>query len=132
MKLFEITYYISVTICSLLLFLYLIRPFGGILGFYYMLRDGLFVYQVGFRVIYLDSPPYRYIPAAQNLQLMNSLITIVYFVMLITCVLSLFTYKKNPMKKYKLGIISFIASLILIKGGSLLWSYLVKSYLRFN
>ena len=126
MKILKFSYYLSVSISFLILSLYLI--YGGVSTFYNVLKQGLFNYNVGFQVISLDSPSFDDTPAAQNLQLMNSIIGITYFLLLGMCVGSLFTYKRSPIKKYKLGIFAFLTALVLTFGGSILWRYLVKTY----
>lgn len=128
MKILKIIYYISVSLSCLILLLYLFIPYGGLSTIYNILKQGLFRYQVGLQVISLNAPAFDANPAAQNLQLMNSIIGITYFLLLGLCVGSLFILKRNPNKKYKVGIFAFITALFLTLGGSILWKYLVKTY----
>lgn len=96
-----------------------------------IIQSGL--YQIttksGYQVVSLDYPPLSNYPHAKNLRNLNSFIAFIYFASLLFCCLTPLFYRDNIKAKYKVGIICAITALIISFVGSIIWRYLVTTYL---
>jgi len=133
MKTLKFSYYISLAICIIQLLAHLCAPFGGPLTIWDMMTHGLFEVTTkataGDRVIFLNHPPYSLNPATKNLQLLNSILAVIYFTSITLCCITPIFYKLSLKTKYKIGIISCGITLFICTIGAILWKYLTKTYL---
>ena len=130
MKYLKIVYIISISLCAFQLLLFLVMPFGGPLGIFHLMEDGMFSAQSGFTVIPTNEMYYPnniYVP---YLGLFNRICTIGYFMSLVGACLSLALIKFRPINKYKIGIIFFILAVIFVYVGQAIWRYYVGVYIE--
>jgi len=130
MKYLKMVYIISVSLCAFQLLLFLVMPFGGPLGIFHLMKDGMFSAQSGFRVIPTNEMYYPNNIYVQYLGLFNRICTIGYFMSLVSACLSLALIKFKPISKYKMGIIFFILAVIFVYVGQAVWRYYVGVYIE--